>query len=638
MRLPGGESDDITDTSAIVPSERLRTRVTTVFVLLAIAPLALGAMISLVVSISLTRQESTENQHHFAEITGSLLDASWRTTVGNLRAAASVIGEQTPDPWITATLLREGCPACRTIWVLDTGEHVGQVLGRPEPPPALSPAVRTAITRGDEAIPSASPLDSPAGQLLLAFPLRSHDAHHGMLLALLDLQQLGETALNVAQTEHNAYAYVVDPAGRLIISPRPQAEPAGRDMRAVPIVAAALQGEEWVLPRSQAYDGLLAPRVDGAWYRMPSTGWYIVVEVPLSISTFMNWYLFTLETALLLLTAVVALLLGRRLAATITLPIERLQQGVARLGAGKWSQPLAIGRPDEIGMLAAAFNGMALDLLTKRQELEDRSRDLALANTDLERALAEARAADMLKTQFVAAISHELRTPLTAVLGFSEMLQLGMYGPLDEEQLDVIDRIGENGKHLLQLINDLLDFSKLEAGKMNLYEEDVSPHALIVAAINSFEPQARAKNLSVEARFDPALPHTLRGDSLRLRQILLNLFSNALKFTDVGGVIVSARYDARDGQLEIDVEDTGIGIAPEDQTHIFDAFRQVDGSYARRRDGTGLGLAITQRLVGLMAGAIALTSEPGRGSRFTVTLPLPIAGGVALNEGGPDGS
>jgi signal transduction histidine kinase len=419
---------------------------------------------------------------------------------------------------------------------------------------------------------------------------------------------------------------VVDGEGRVIISPDVVAAPPGRDASAIPVVAAALSNQVWEAPHSQLYTGLLAQRTDGVWNRVPKLGWYVIVEAPFSISGRENWIFGLNQAFLLISTALVVLVLGRRLAATITRPLERLQSEVARLRSGERPRPLALGRRDEIGQLAIAFHSMASDLYAQQIEIKARNQDLAVANHELQKALQAALAASQLKSQFVATISHELRTPLTGVLGYSEMLGLGVYGPLEQEQADTLAKIQRNGEHLLALINDLLDFSKLEAGKLELDDQVFDVREQITMTISDCEPQARSKQLVMHSALAGDLPAAVRGDPLRLRQILLNLLSNAIKFTDAGTVTVHAgvrraQYGAV-GTLTIAVEDTGIGIAPADHSAIFDAFRQVDGSYARRSEGTGLGLSITRRLVELMGGEITLDSQLGTGSRFTVTLPL----------------
>jgi len=333
------------------------------------------------------------------------------------------------------------------------------------------------------------------------------------------------------------------------------------------------------------------------------------------------------------------------LAAPITRPLERLQQSATQLQQGVWTQPLVVRRNDEVGQLATAFNTMAQELHDERAALVARSDELLFANRELQCSLDAAHAANTLKSQFMATMSHELRTPLTAMLGFTEMLELGMYGVLDDEQQQVTHRIYTNGQQLLELINDVLDFAKLEAGKVELHEEAVALKDLLASVVSTCAPQAVAKHLTLQNQIDDTLPAVILSDPRRLRQVLLNLVSNALKFTTIGTVTVHLRRSATvtgldqqaaegaiqdwsayqtmiDEHWQIAVIDTGIGIAAEHQAVIFDEFRQVDGSYARRGGGSGLGLAISQRLVTLMGGTIAVTSVLGQGSTFTVTLPL----------------
>jgi signal transduction histidine kinase len=620
------------DTAHSAP-ERLHTRVVTVFALLTIAPLVIGAVISLVVGISLMRAHVIEDQQHIAAIIDSTLSERWTDTIDDLRLFATILGEMPPSthPAIFEAL-RHDDTDYQTLWLVNSA---GQVEWQTEaiPPPALDPAARAALVRGVESISANPSTDSSTPVVIVALPMRAAGGPSRALLAQIDLQHLGERVLADVDLNQEAYGYISDSGGRLIVSPQPERALPGRDLSSIPLVAAALQGEEWKPPQSQVYDGLLAPRVDGIWHRMATTGWYVFVEAPLSISSANTWYLFALQSVLLIVTGVVALVLGRRLAATITRPIEHLQNGVLRLQAGHWGQPLVVRRRDEIGQLALAFNAMAQELQEKHIVLARNGEDLAQANRELQHALEAARSASVLKSQFVATISHELRTPLTAVLGFAEMLELGMYGALDDEQHSVIVRIYDNGRHLLQLINDLLDFSKLEAGKLALYEEQIELGGLIAEAISTCEPLASAKGLELRSHIDPSLPSSIRSDRTRLRQIMFNLLSNAVKFTEQGTISIDVHLEQADedparplarpaDDLVIAVTDTGTGIAPQDQALIFEDFRQIDASYTRQKEGTGLGLAITRRLILLMGGSITVTSTLGVGSCFTFKLPL----------------
>lgn len=228
-------------------------------------------------------------------------------------------------------------------------------------------------------------------------------------------------------------------------------------------------------------------------------------------------------------------------------------------------------------------------------------------------------AADLHKTQFFANMSHELRTPLNAVLGYSELLVDGLYGPMTEKSLDALDRIQINGRHLLSLINDVLDFTKIEAGLLNLNIQDYSLAVIIETVVASTSSLAQAKSLAIEVTTAPSMPLG-QGDERRLTQVLLNLIGNAIKFTESGSIRVGA--EAVGDWFTVTVADTGPGIAPGDQARIFEEFHQIDSSSTRRQGGTGLGLSIARKLVLLHGGRIEVESELGCGAVFKVVLPV----------------
>ena len=228
------------------------------------------------------------------------------------------------------------------------------------------------------------------------------------------------------------------------------------------------------------------------------------------------------------------------------------------------------------------------------------------------------------KSEFLANMSHELRTPLNAIIGFSEVLQDKLFGDLNDKQTRYVYNIVTSGRHLLTLVNDVLDLAKVEAGRMELHLEDFQPQEATQDVENILSVSASRKNLRIENRFEANLP-TLRADKSKYKQILYNLLSNAVKFTPDNGHIMTGVYRHQEnGQefLAVWVKDTGIGIRREDQRRIFEEFRQVDSSYSRQHQGTGLGLALSKRLVELHEGRIWVESEPGTGSLFTFLLPL----------------
>jgi signal transduction histidine kinase len=215
-------------------------------------------------------------------------------------------------------------------------------------------------------------------------------------------------------------------------------------------------------------------------------------------------------------------------------------------------------------------------------------------------------------------MSHELRTPLNAIIGFSEVLAERMFGEVNDKQAEYLADILESGRHLLALINDILDLSKIEAGRMELECADFGLPGAIDNALTLIRERAQRRGIRLERTIDPRAG-IVHADERKVKQVLLNLLSNALKFTPEGGRI-DVRAAVRDGEIEVSVTDTGVGIALEDQAAVFEEFRQV-GSAARKVEGTGLGLAISRKFIELHGGRIWVTSQVGKGSMFAFTLP-----------------
>ena len=228
--------------------------------------------------------------------------------------------------------------------------------------------------------------------------------------------------------------------------------------------------------------------------------------------------------------------------------------------------------------------------------------------------------ANALKDQFLANVSHELRTPLNSIIGFSELLKEQLVGPLNEKQLHYVQNILQSAEHLLSIINDILDLSKVEAGMMEVKPEVISLKDLIESSLTMVGERAAKHRISLSMEIGEGIG-TVRTDPTRLKQILFNLLSNAVKFTPDGGS-VSVKARKLDGEIQISVSDTGIGIPKEKMEEIFEPFVQLDGSLSRRYEGTGLGLALTRRLVELLGGRIWVESQLGKGSAFHFTIPV----------------
>ena len=263
----------------------------------------------------------------------------------------------------------------------------------------------------------------------------------------------------------------------------------------------------------------------------------------------------------------------------------------------------------ELALLQTFGDQAAIALKNVRlfEEIQEKSRQVEIASQH--------------KMQFLANMSHELRTPLNAILGYAELLFDGIYGALDDRVRGVLDRVQHNGKHLLGLINDVLDLSKIDAGQLKLALDTYSMTALVKSSVASTESLAQAKGLALTATVDEGLPLGW-GDERRLTQVLLNIVGNAIKFTDQGEVEIVAR--AAGGTFNVDVRDTGPGIDAANQARIFEEFQQVDASSTRTKGGTGLGLAIAKRIVELHGGTLSVTSELGVGSTFHIALPIRV--------------
>lgn len=262
--------------------------------------------------------------------------------------------------------------------------------------------------------------------------------------------------------------------------------------------------------------------------------------------------------------------------------------------------------------------------------VKDKSLALAALNAELTRtnqrlreAVEKTREADRLKTEFLATMSHELRTPLNSIIGFSKVMLNGLTGPLTDMQRTDLTAIYTNGQHLLSLVNDILDISKIEAGKMTLHKEWLDFHEVVAGVMSTAITLVEGKPIALRENLHPDLPR-IHADRMRVRQIILNLVSNAAKFTNEGSISLEVKPLEEGGRQYIlcSVQDTGIGIAKEYISLIFEAFRQLDSTMGRRAGGTGLGLSISRLLAELHGGRLYAESAPGKGSTFYLILPI----------------
>jgi signal transduction histidine kinase len=302
----------------------------------------------------------------------------------------------------------------------------------------------------------------------------------------------------------------------------------------------------------------------------------------------------------------------------IVKPVKHLKEVSDAISAGQLNVRSEIQTGDEFEDLSHAFNRMLRNLMSMQERYQRLNVDLDRKVDELAHANMALYESNRLKGDFLATMSHELRTPLHAILGFSDVL-LNSSGQLNEKQARWVANIKGSGQQLLNLINDILDLAKIEAGKMEVRPEELSLPDLCDNLATMLRPQAERKNIDLRSQCETGLP-LIRQDAAKLRQILSNLLSNAVKFTPEGGRVVM-KAGVENDDVVITVADTGVGIAPEDQEAIFEKFRQAGNPLTREHEGTGLGLSIVRELCKLLGGEVTLKSELGRGSVFTLRLP-----------------
>jgi signal transduction histidine kinase len=378
-------------------------------------------------------------------------------------------------------------------------------------------------------------------------------------------------------------------------------------------------------------------RVIGAELPLTRLAWTFLLETPLSsVHTRARQLLITIASLGLLLTivgAALSIVIGRRIAR----PLAALTNAAEAIAEGDYSRRVPFTGTHEIGRLGMRFNQMATEVDVARhalerrfeetrasaEQLEQSNEQLQAAMKEAERLREEAQRANRAKSDFLAVMSHELRTPLNAIGGYTQLIDLGVHGPVTDTQRDALARIARSQEHLLRLINDVLNFARVDAGQVRYALRDIPLNETLASLEPLVAPQMRAKGLTF--RYDECDPTlSVYGDGDKLQQIVLNLLTNAIKFTPEGGRVTVA-CECGEDTVRIHVRDSGVGIPAERLKVIFEPFVQLDRSAASMREGVGLGLAISRDLARGMNGELEVESESGVGSTFTVVLPSQAA-------------
>lgn len=434
----------------------------------------------------------------------------------------------------------------------------------------------------------------------------------GAVVAATFLTDLGEV-IGTVRLGQTGYVFLVDEQGRILAHPEEKLVTGTHltNLSDYPPVKATLNGHRGLFNFTDNR------KVTWLSYGIRLENQWSVIALQQKNEVLQKERFFWIVASLVALIAVtIVSTLISLLATRVLKPITELTDAAKTLSKGEWTQHVQVKYQDELGTLANAFNQMSKQLRVSFAILEAK-------NEEAQKARSEAEEANKAKSVFVANMTHELRTPLNAIIGYSEMLQEEAEDKGEEDLIPDLKKISSAGKHLLALINDVLDFSKVEAGRMELYLETIDINTLLKEVIDTILPLVEKNNNQLHVDYPPELGN-MYTDVTKVRQCLFNLLSNASKFTEQGSLgLVVRRYTKNDKEwITFQVNDTGIGMTQEQISKLFQAFMQADSSTTRKYGGTGLGLVITKQFCQMMGGEIMVTSEFGNGSTFAMHLPI----------------
>jgi signal transduction histidine kinase len=465
-------------------------------------------------------------------------------------------------------------------------------------------------------------VDQTTGEPLMTIALPIIDLRSGavsnVLVATLRFKPIWDLITTISEGSVDTI-YIVDSQGSVVAHREP---------------SLVLKGTHFNLPDQDGlHPGLLGTDVILASNKLQfgEQAFTVVAERPLSDALALAISTVLITTLLVVVVLVVATALGYVTVRRIIEPVRGLAEAAQAIMAGDLTRQVTVASNDELGDLASAFNSMTAQLRKTLEGLREHVADLEKARAERERLIRELREASRLKSEFLSTMSHELRTPLNAMIGFTELMIAGVSGPMSDKQKHQLGRIHANSLRLLSLIDHVLDLSRIEAGRIEIQNEPFSPREMVARVTAQTSSLLEGKPVKFSVDIAETLPATVLGDPARIEQIVINLLSNAFKFTEKGDVVLSVSPLLERGQWSFSVRDTGIGIPPHAQEYIFEEFRQVDGSARRMYGGSGLGLTICRNLCRLMDGDIRVQSTLGVGSTFTVTLPLKVSEPAVLS-------
>jgi len=527
--------------------------------------------------------------------------------------------------------VREGFPEITSVYVASLdGEQIARTDDGELENVSKLWSFQVAKT-GEELVSDVYP--SPMAATLvqtITLPITDSGSAIGVLSAEISFRSIAETIADVELSEGGTVV-VVASNGRVVAHTYMEQVRDELDLSSSPVVRAVLGGQEGF---SKDHADEAGRPVLASYAPVLELGWGVVVQRPLADIDAEVGRLRTTTFVAIGVSILFAAVVGWLMAGWIARPIRKLAGASGRIALGDLSTPVEVKSSNEIGVLAHSFNQMMASLQESRatleqrvadrtSQLEERSEELASTNLRLEEA---SRA----KSEFLANMSHELRTPLNSIIGYTKLILDGIEGEINEEQRDDLQIVHASSAHLLQLINDLLDVSKIEARKVELSYQEFAVSDLLAEVLPTLEPLAKAKGLVLTSSVAPGIDH-LHADKTKMKQVLINLLGNAVKFTNEGSVAL--KVWKTDTAMSFSVTDTGIGIKEEDLEAIFDSFQQAGPAQIAGYEGTGLGLTISKHFLEMHGGSISAESEPGKGSTFTFTLPIKETVGRSREDG-----
>ncbi|MDH5217042.1 MAG: ATP-binding protein [Gammaproteobacteria bacterium] len=481
-----------------------------------------------------------------------------------------------------------------------------------------------------------SPLSGKNAILLVRPVISPTNMLSGYLVAELDADVLETLRLSIkfGRMGHSAF---VDETGKVIAHPNPEWARVAKDLSHVSVVKLMMQGKTGI---TEFYSPFIKENMVVGYTSVPGLGWGIMVPQPKSEVEEQVYNVILSQLIWGLAGLVLAVLLGLGIARWVSLPIKQLVDGANKLVKNNFQGELASSpenSPKEITELHTALQAVTQGFQHSQQEIQNFNQSLQLrvdqatadlreTNKKLEQAADDAEQASRAKSSFLANMSHELRTPLNAIIGYAEIVEEDLTAESQTAYLADIRKIQNSGRHLLSLISDILDLSKIEAGRMEVYLEAFELDAFIEEIKTTITPLLSQRNNRFEINMGENLG-TMHADILKVKQAILNLLSNAAKFTQDGLVTLNIQRQSHNHRdwIVFEVIDDGIGMSKEDQSHLFTEFKQADPSTTRKYGGTGLGLAISRFFCRMMGGDIKVESSEGKGSKFTIYLPAEVS-------------